>query len=123
MARTDLIADAFTMVRNALMAKKENLDIPASNTLKSIFEILKKESYIETFKLIEDKKQGVLRVYLKYDKDGTPAIQGIKRISRPGLRIYKQSDELPKVYGGFLKLVDFMWAGKPWDRVLRAVGK
>lgn len=99
MARTDLIADAFTMIRNALMAKKENLDIPASNTLKSIFEILKKESYIETFKPIEDKKQGVLRVYLKY-LAGKPAIRNIKRISKPGLRVYVKRDKVPSVLRG-----------------------
>lgn len=99
MSRTDLVADVFTMVRNAMMAKKENLDVPSSNTLKSILEILKKESYIENFKLIDDKKQGICRIYLKYIA-GKPAIKKIKRISKPGLRVYVKCDKVPKVLRG-----------------------
>ncbi|MEK6727373.1 MAG: 30S ribosomal protein S8 [Candidatus Omnitrophota bacterium] len=99
MSRTDLIADAFTIIRNAMMAKKENVDFPASNTLKAIMEILKKENYIENFKLIEDKKQGVVRVYLKYIAN-KPAIRNIKRVSRPGLRVYAKSLKLPLVLRG-----------------------
>ncbi len=99
MSRTDLIADAFTMIRNATMAKKENLDIPASKTLKSILGILKEEGYIDNFKPIEDKKQGVLRVYLKYYA-GKPAIKNIRRISKPGLRLYVKRDKVPVVLRG-----------------------
>jgi small subunit ribosomal protein S8 len=99
MSRTDLIADALTMVRNAIMAKKEKVDVPASNTLKAIFGILEKEGYIDTFKLIEDKKQGILRVYLKY-LAGKPAIMNIQRISRPGLRAYTNKDKIPRVIRG-----------------------
>ncbi len=99
MSRTDLIADAFTMIRNASMAKKENLDIPASNTIKSILEILKNEGYIENFKIIEDKKQGLARIYLKYIA-GKPAIRNIKRISRPGLRTYVKREKVPSVLRG-----------------------
>ena len=99
MSRTDLIADAFTIIRNAMMAKKENVDFPASNTLKAITEILKKENYIENFKLIEDKKQGVVRVYLKYIAN-KPAIRNIKRVSRPGLRVYAKSLKVPSVLRG-----------------------
>jgi small subunit ribosomal protein S8 len=99
MSKTDLIADAFTIIRNAIMAKKENVDIPASNTIKSILEVLKKENYIETFKEIEDKKQGVLRVYLRY-LFGKPAIKNIKRVSRPGLRMYVKADKIPLVLRG-----------------------
>ena len=99
MSRTDLIADAFTIIRNAMMAKKENVDFPASNTLKAIMEILKKENYIENFKLIEDKKQGVVRVYLKYIAN-KPAIRNIKRVSRPGLRVYAKSLKVPSVLRG-----------------------
>ena len=99
MSRTDLIADAFTMIRNAIMAKKENVDVPASNTLKSIVEILKKENYIENFKLIEDKKQGILRIYLKYIAQ-KPAIRNIKRVSRPGLRVYVKGKKVPLVLRG-----------------------
>ncbi len=99
MSRTDLIADVFTMIRNAIMAKKENVDVPASNTLKSIVEILKKENYIENFKLIEDKKQGILRIYLKYIAY-KPAIRNIKRVSRPGLRVYVKGKKVPSVLRG-----------------------
>ena len=99
MSRTDLIADVFTMIRNASMAKKENLDVPASNTIRSILEIFKNEGYIENFKLIEDKKQGMARIYLKYIA-GKAAIRNIKRISRPGLRIYVKHQKVPSVLRG-----------------------
>jgi len=99
MSRTDLIADAFTSVRNAIMAKKENVDVPASNILKSIFELLKAENYIDTFKEIEDKKQGILRIYLRY-LAGKSAIRNIKRISKPGLRVYVKKDKVPSVLRG-----------------------
>ncbi|MCM8789726.1 MAG: 30S ribosomal protein S8 [Candidatus Omnitrophica bacterium] len=99
MSRTDLIADVFTIIRNAIMAKKESVDVPSSNTIKSILEILKKENYIENFKLIEDKKQGLARIYLKYIA-GKSAIRNIKRISRPGLRVYVKKDKVPSVLRG-----------------------
>jgi len=99
MARTDLIADSFTIIRNAIMAKKDNVDIPASNTLKSVIEILKNENYIDNFKLIEDKKQGQIRVYLKYLASKS-AIRKIRRASRPGLRLYVKRDKVPMVLRG-----------------------
>ena len=100
MAVTDPIADALTILRNASFAKKEVAELRNSKIVEEILKIFKKESFIANYKLIKDSKQGLLRVYIRYDKDGTPAILGIKRISKPGLRIYKKSDELPKVYGG-----------------------
>lgn len=99
MSRTDLIADTFTMIRNAIMAKKENVDVPASKQIKSILEILKKENYIDNFKLIEDKKHGHLRIYLKYIS-GKPAIKSIRRVSKPGLRIYVDHKKIPSVLRG-----------------------
>lgn len=99
MSRTDLIADAFTMIRNAQMVHKENVDVPASGILKSILEILEKENYIDAFKLVEDKKQGILRVYLKYIS-GKPAIRMIKRISKSSLRVYVKRDKIPSVLRG-----------------------
>lgn len=99
MARTDLIADVFTMIRNAVMAKRENVDVPASGRIKSILEILKREEYIDNFKFIEDKKQGILRVYLRY-LAGRPAITSIKRVSRPGLRVYVKHEKIPVVLRG-----------------------
>ena len=100
MAVTDPIADALTILRNASKTKKDVAELRNSKLTEEILKILKKESFIINYKLIKDTKQGILRVYLKYDKDGTPAMLGIKRISKPGLRIYKKTDCLPKVYGG-----------------------
>ena len=99
MSRTDLISDCFTVIRNAMMAKKESVDAPASNTVKSILAILKKENYIENFKFIEDRKQGLVRIYLKY-LAGKPAIRHIKRVSKPSLRIYVKRDKVPSVLRG-----------------------
>lgn len=99
MSRTHLIADGFTMIRNAIMAKKQSVDIPAANILKSILEILKREDYIDDFKIIDDKKQGILRIYLKYI-DLKSAIRNIKLISKPGLRIYVRHDKIPLVIRG-----------------------
>lgn len=99
MSRTDLISDAFTIIRNAVMIKRDNVDVPASNTVKKILEILKKEDYIENLKPIEDKRQGILRVYLKYVL-GKSAIKNIKRISKPSLRVYVTKDKVPLVLRG-----------------------
>ena len=99
MSRTDLIADVFTIIRNAIMAKKDNVDVPASNSIKAILDILKKENYIDNFKLIEDKKQGQARIYLKYLAH-KPAIRKIKRVSRPGLRVYVKRNKVPVVLRG-----------------------
>lgn len=99
MSRTDLIADVFTIIRNAIMVKKDAVDLPASNSIKSIMAILKENDYIDNFKLIEDKKQGLVRVYLKYTA-GKSAIRNIKRVSRPGLRVYSGSKKLPVVLRG-----------------------
>ncbi len=99
MSKTDPIADFMTIIRNGLMAKKESVDIPASRILKSILEILKKNEYIDNFKWIEDKKQGILRVYLKY-LSGKSAIKNLKRISKPGLRVYVKQNKIPRVLRG-----------------------
>jgi small subunit ribosomal protein S8 len=100
MAVTDSVADMLTVIRNGSFAKKETVEVKGSKLSEEILNIFKRERFIANFKLMKDNSQGVLRVYLKYAKDGAPAILGIKRISRPGLRIYKKADELPKVYGG-----------------------
>lgn len=99
MSRSDLIADVFTIIRNAIMIKRDIVDVPASNTIKAILVILKDEGYIENFKLIEDKKQGLARVYLKYISTKS-AIRNIKRISRPGLRLYVKHKKVPAVLRG-----------------------
>ncbi len=100
MAVTDSIADMLTVVRNASSAKKTVVEVKNSRITEEIIKIFKKERFISNYKLMKDSKQGILRVYLKYSKDGNPAILGITRISKPGLRIYKKTDELPKVCGG-----------------------
>ena len=100
MAVTDPIADALTIIRNANSAKKSVAEVKNSMIVESIIKILKKEKFIADYRLIKDTKQGLLRIYLRYGKDGTPAMIGLKRISKPGLRIYKKTDSLPKVYSG-----------------------
>jgi small subunit ribosomal protein S8 len=99
MSRTDLVSDVFTIIRNATCINKQAVNVPASLVIKSIAEILKKEGYIENFKFIDDRKQGSLRLYLKYIND-KPAIKNLKRISKPGLRVYVKGDKVPHVYRG-----------------------
>ena len=97
---TDPIADMLTRIRNANTAKHETVDIPASNMKKAIAEILNNEGYIKGYQIIEDGKQGVIRVTLKYTGNKEKVISGIKRISKPGLRMYAPADELPRVLKG-----------------------
>ena len=94
---TDTIADMLTRIRNANSAKHESVDIPASNMKKAIAEILLEEGYIKSFQVIDDEKQGVIRVTLKYGENKTPVITGLRRVSKPGLRIYTNCEEMPKV--------------------------
>ena len=97
---TDPIADMLTRIRNANNAKHAYVDIPASNMKKSIAEILLEEGYIKNYQIIDDGKQGIIRVTLKYAENKQRVISGIKRISKPGLRIYASKEELPKVLRG-----------------------
>lgn len=97
---TDAIADMLTRIRNASFSKHQTVDIPASNMKKSIANILLEEGYIKGVKTMEDSKQGVIRVTLKYGADKKNAIRGIKRISKPGLRVYAGKHDLPRVLGG-----------------------
>ena len=97
---TDPIADMLTRIRNANAARHEKVDIPASNLKKAVADILKEEGYIKKYDVIEDSKQGIIRVVLKYGADKQKVITGLKRISKPGLRVYAAKDEIPKVLGG-----------------------
>lgn len=97
---TDPIADMLTRIRNASRSKHKTVDIPASNIKKSIADILFKEGYIKAYEEINDETQGIIRVTLKYDEKGNRVISGMKRISKPGLRVYAAKDELPKVLNG-----------------------
>ena len=100
MITTDPIADMLTRIRNANSAKHESVDVPASNMKKQIAQILVDEGYIKSFNVIDDGKQCVLKVFLKYGPNKSKVLQGIKRVSKPGLRIYVGRDELPQVMKG-----------------------
>jgi len=97
---TDPIADMLTRIRNASKAKHEKVDIPSSKLKVEIAKILKDEGFIKNVKLVKDRRQGLIRVYLKYTDEETPVIQGLKRISRPGCRVYTGNDAIPKVMAG-----------------------
>lgn len=97
---TDTIADMLTRIRNASSAKHDSVDIPASNMKKAIAQILVDEGYIKGFQVIDDGKQGVIRVTLKYGSGKAPAITGLRRVSKPGLRIYTNCEDMPKVMKG-----------------------
>ena len=100
MQMSDVIADMLTRIRNANDAKHESVDIPASNLKKSIAEILLEEGYIKNFQIVEDGKQGIIRVTLKYTAGKQKVIRGLKRVSKPGLRIYSNCEDMPKVMNG-----------------------
>ncbi len=100
MVMTDPIADLLTRIRNANIAYHETLDIPASKMKQSVLQVLKDEGFIRDFEYIEDGKQGVLRLQMKYGAGKERVISGLKRISRPGLRVYARRDEIPRVLGG-----------------------
>ena len=100
MNTTDPIADMLTRIRNANSAKFKTVDVPASKMKKAIAETLLEEGYIKAFDEIENETQGILRITLKYDEKGNKVISGLKRISKPGLRVYAAKDELPKVLNG-----------------------
>ena len=97
---TDPIADMLTRIRNANSAKFKTVDVPASNMKKAIAEVLIEEGYIKSFEEIKNDNQGIIRISLKYDEKGCKVIDGLKRISKPGLRIYASKDELPQVLNG-----------------------
>ncbi len=97
---TDPIADMLTRIRNANSAKHDSVDIPASNMKKAIAEILVEEGYIKSFEVEEDGKQGVIHVQLKYGPGKTRIIQGLRRVSKPGLRVYASREDMPKVLKG-----------------------
>ncbi len=119
---TDAIADLLTRVRNASTAKHESVDIPASNIKKDIARILLDEGYVKNVEFIEDDKQGLIRIALKYTAGKQNVISGIKRISKPGLRVYANKDELPKVLGGLGVAVISTSKGVMTDKKARAEG-
>ena len=100
MSMTDPIADFLTRIRNANMVRHESVEVPASKIKRNIAEILKREGFVRDVEYIDDDKQGVIRVFLKYGKNNEQVISGLKRISKPGLRSYVKSDSVPKVLNG-----------------------
>lgn len=100
MTMTDPIADMLTRVRNANTVRHENVDVPASNIKKELARILLEEGFVKGYDVIEDGKQGLIRLQLKYGKNGEKVITGIKRISKPGMRVYADSHSVPKVLNG-----------------------
>jgi small subunit ribosomal protein S8 len=100
MVMTDPIADLLTRIRNANMVRHERMEVPASNVKKEIAEILKREGFIRDVEYIEDNKQGILRIFLKYGQNNERVITGLKRISKPGLRVYAKATDVPKVLNG-----------------------
>lgn len=97
---TDPIADMLTRIRNANKAKHESVDIPASNMKKAIAQILLDEGYIKNFQIINDGKQGIIKISLKYGPNKSATVNGLRRVSKPGLRVYASCDELPRVLKG-----------------------
>ena len=122
MNTTDPIADMLTRIRNANSAKHKTVDVPASKMKTAIAEILFKEGYIKSFELINDETQGIIRVTLKYDEKGTRVIDGIKRISKPGLRVYAGKEELPKVLNGLGIAIISTSQGLKTDKEAREAG-
>ncbi len=100
MQMSDVIADMLTRIRNANDAKHETVDVPASKLKKSIAQILLDEGYIKTFQVVEDGKQGIIRITLKYTQGKQKVIHGLKRVSKPGLRIYSNCEDMPRVMNG-----------------------
>ena len=97
---TDTIADMLTRIRNANSAKHDTVDVPASNMKKAIAQILVDEGYVKSFQVIDDGKQGMIRITLKYGENKTQIITGLRRVSKPGLRIYSSCEDMPKVMKG-----------------------
>ena len=117
---TDTIADMLTRIRNANNAKHDTVDVPASNMKKAIAQILLDEGYIKNFTVVEDGKQGTIKVTLKYGQGKTPVIQGLRRVSKPGLRIYTNCEDMPRVMKGLGTAILSTNKGVMTDRQARA---
>ena len=119
---SDVIADMLTRIRNANDAKHETVDVPASNMKKAIADILVAEGYIRSYQIIEDGRQGIIRITLKYGKGKTETIQGLRRVSKPGLRIYSNCEDMPKVLGGLGIAIVSTSKGIMTDKKARELG-
>ena len=119
MTMTDPIADMLTRIRNALKASHESVDIPSSKLKINIAKVLKSEGYIKNFKMISDGKQGIIKIFLKYDDRGAAVIGGLERVSKPSRRVYSSFDEIPKVLGGYGVQIISTSKGLVTDRAAR----
>lgn len=122
MSMTDPIADMLTRIRNANMAKQQKVDIPSSNLKVNIANVLRSEGFIKNYKVIADDKQGILRVYLKYIDEKESIFSEIKRVSKPGGKVYVKSDEVPKVKNGLGIAILSTSKGIVTDKVARELG-
>ncbi len=122
MSVSDPVADFLTCIRNAIQAKHRKVDVPSSKMKSELAKVLLRERFINNFKVIEDTKQGVLRVYLKYTGDDVPVISGLKRVSKPGRRLYVGKDRVPRVMGGLGVSVVSTSRGLMTDREAREAG-
>ena len=122
MGMTDPIADMLTRIRNANNAKHDYVEIPASNEKKAIANILLEEGYVKRVEYIKDNKQGIIKISLKYGENKEKIISGIKKISKPGLRVYSNKEELPKVLNGLGIAIISTSKGVVTDKVARKVG-
>ncbi len=101
MGMTDPISDMLTRMRNALITSYSTVDIPSSRQKIDIAKVLKSEGFIKNYKIMADKRQGIMRIFFKYDEKGESVIIGLKRISKPGCRIYRKADKIPKILNGY----------------------
>ncbi len=122
MVMTDPISDFLTRVRNANMVNHEKVEVPASRVKRAIAEIMKNEGYIKDCEFIDDGKQGIIRIYLKYGTNKEKVITGLKRISKPGLRVYAKKDQIPRVLGGLGTAVISTSKGIMTDKEARKQG-
>lgn len=122
MVMTDPVADFLTRIRNGNMVMHQTVEVPGSKMKVGLAKILKEEGYLKDFEYIEDGKQGIIRLYLKYGPNKEKVITGLKRISKPGLRVYVQKDELPKVLGGLGTAIISTSKGLMTDKKARKEG-
>ena len=122
MSQTDPIADMLTRIRNAVRAGHRRVDIPASNVRASIANALLREHFIQSVKRMEDDKQGMLRIYLKYEGEANPVITSLERVSRPGRRVYVGKDEVPRILGGLGTAILSTTKGILTDKEARSEG-
>jgi small subunit ribosomal protein S8 len=122
MSVTDPIADMLTCIRNAVQARHKKVDVPASRVKEEIVKLLLREKFIQSYRRVEDSRQGILRVYLKYGEESTPVIQHLRRVSTPGRRFYVSRADVPRVRGGLGTVILSTPKGVMTDREAREAG-